>query len=133
MYAHKNRLIFIHKFSPRINTMEGITILEHDERQNLIKKIVANKGIYKDGAWTFYQSVTYNFGKNGQVLDQPNYLEEEIMDIPETPQDFVSQGQRPDSMSIRQLKNYIGKLSRSGASTVIRNLKVRSEERRVGK
>jgi len=71
MYAHKNRLIFIYKFSTPINTMEGITILEHDGQQNLTKKIVANKGIYKYGAWTFYQSVTYNFDKNGQVLDEP--------------------------------------------------------------
>jgi len=124
MYGLKNRLFFINKFIPATNTMEGITILEHDEHQNLIKKVVANKGVYKDGLWIFYQSITYNFDQNGQVLQEPQYLEEEITDIPEKPNDFLTQRQRPDFMTIAQLQDYIWKLSRSGATTVIRNMKV---------
>ncbi|MDD5669804.1 MAG: LptF/LptG family permease, partial [Candidatus Omnitrophica bacterium] len=42
----------------------------------------------------------------------------------ETPQDFMSQRQRPEFMTIAQLDNYIWKLSKSGATGVIRNLKV---------
>ena len=124
IYGFKNRLFFINKFIPSQNTMEGITILEHDENQNIIKKIVANKGIYKDGLWTFYQSITYNFDANGQIMQEPQYFEEEAMGIPESPNDFLSQRKRPDFMTISELDNYIWKLSKSGASTVIRNLKV---------
>ena len=61
MYGLKNRLFFVNKFSPATGTMDNIVILEHDERQNIIKKMVANKGVYKDGFWRFYQSITYNF------------------------------------------------------------------------
>lgn len=129
MYGLKNRLFFVNKFSPHTNTMEGITILEHDEHQNIIKKIVANKGVYNDGLWRFYQCITYNFDKNGQILEQPQYFEEEIMAIPETPHDFMSQRQHPDSMSIIQLDDYIWKLSKSGASGVIRNLKLELYQR----
>jgi len=129
MYGLKNRLFFINKFSADTNTMEGITILEHDEYQNITKKIVANKGIYKDGLWRFYQCFTFNFDKNGQILADPQYFEEEIMTIPETPHDFISQRQRPDFMTIVQLDDYIWKLSRSGASTVIRNLKLELYQR----
>ncbi len=124
MYGIKNRLYFVNKFTPGTNTMEGITILEHDERQNITKKIVANRGIYQDGLWTFYQSITYNFDENGQIFNEPLYLEEEIMSIPETPKDLLTQRQRPDFMTITELDNYIWKLSKSGATTVIRNLKV---------
>lgn len=124
MYGIKNRLYFVNKFTPSTNTMEGITILEHDERQNITKKIVANRGIYKDGLWTFYQSITYNFDENGQIFNEPLYLEEEITSIPETPKDLLTQRQRPDFMTIAELDNYIWKLSNSGATTVIRNLKV---------
>lgn len=124
MYGTKNRLFFVNKFSLTLNTMEGITILQHDEHQNLIKKIVANKGVYEDRLWKFYQSVTYLLDENGQILDEPQYLEEEIMDILETPRDFVSQRQRTDFMTIAQLKDYIHKLSRSGSPTIIRNLKL---------
>lgn len=124
MYGLKNRLFFINKFYPAANTMEGITILEHDEHQNITKKIVASKGVYNDNLWKFYRCITYNFDSNGQVLQEPQYFEEEIMVIPETPQDFINQRQQPDFMTIAQLDDYIWKLSRSGASTVIRNLKL---------
>ena len=124
MYGLKNRLFFVNKFYVATNTMEGITILEHDEQQNITKKIVANKGVYQDRVWRFYQCITYDFDRNGQILKEPRYSEEEIMTIPESPHDFLNQRQRPDFMTIAQIDDYIWKLSRSGAFTVIRNLKV---------
>jgi len=124
IYGLKNRLFFVNRFTLATNTMEGIVILEHDQQQNVIKKIVAAKGIYKDGLWRFYKSITYNFDEDTQVKNEPQYLEEEIMDISETPAEFLTQRQHPDFMNINQLNNYIWKLSSSGATTVIRNLKV---------
>ncbi|MDP2830779.1 MAG: LptF/LptG family permease, partial [Candidatus Omnitrophota bacterium] len=124
LYGLRNRLFFISKFSPAAKTMEGITILEQDENQNLTKKIISTRGIYQDGLWKFFQSITYKFDHNGQVIDEPGYLEEEIMSIPETPENLASLRQKPDQMSIRQLQDYIWILSKSGATTVIRNLKV---------
>ena len=124
MYGLRNRLFFINKFSPSTKTMEGITILEQDENQNLTKKIIASKGIYREGVWRFFQTITYNFDHNGQVIDEPAYLEEEIMNIPETPENFASLRQKPELMSIHQIEDYIWRLSKSGATTVIRNLKV---------
>lgn len=124
MYGLKNRLFFINTFDPSTNTMEGIVILEQDKDQNITKKIVANKGEYREGIWRFYRSITYNFNKNGQMEGDPQYMEEEIMIITETPQDFLNQRQRPEQMSTTEIKDYIWKLSQSGAVTVIRNLKV---------
>jgi len=124
MYGSRNRLFFINKYYPSTKTMEGVIILEQNEQQELIRKIVANKGVYEDGLWRFYQSITYNFDLNGQIIDEPQYLEEEIMTIPETPNDFLSQRQKPEYMTINQLDNYIWKMSKSGATSVIRNLKI---------
>jgi len=124
MYGTRNRLFFINKFHTNTDTMERIIVLEHDEHQNITKKIVANKGVYSDNVWRFYQSITYNFDKAGQVIDEPIYQEEEIMAIPESPVEFVSQRQRPDFMSLAQMDDYIWKLSKSGANSIIRNLKV---------
>lgn len=124
MYGMKNRLFFVNKFSLPAKTMEQVIILQHDERQNITKKIVAAKGVYEDGVWRFYQSITYNFDENGQVVEDPHYMAEEIMDISESPQEFLSQRQRAEFMTIAQLDDYIFKLSRSGANTVIRNLKI---------
>jgi len=124
LYGLRNRLFFISKFSLATKTMEGITILEQDENQNLTKKIIASKGIYQDGLWRFSQCITYKFDHNGQVIDEPGYLEEEIMSIPETPENLASLRQKPEQMNIRQMQDYIWILSKSGATTVIRNLKV---------
>ncbi|MFA5114935.1 MAG: LptF/LptG family permease [Candidatus Omnitrophota bacterium] len=124
MYGLKNRLFFINRFSPATNTMEGITILEQDEHQNLTQKIVANRAAYKDGLWRFYQTVSYEFDENGQIKQEPQYMQEEIMAIPETPRDFLSQRQRPEYMDIEQLQSYLWRLSKSGASGIIKNLKV---------
>jgi len=124
MYGLKNRLYFINKFSTLDNTMEGITILEQDRYQNITKKIVANKGVYIDGAWTFYQCITYDFDLNGQVINEPQYYDDEIMDIPETPQDFINQRQRAENMDLAQMQDYMRKLAKSGANSVVKKLKV---------
>ena len=124
IYGSKNRLFFLNKFDPSLKTMEGITILEQDEHQNITKKIVANKGIYEDGMWKFYQSITYNFDINGQIIDEPEYYDEELVNISETPEDFVSQRQLPEFMTIAQLQDYSWRLSKSGATSVMRSLNV---------
>ena len=124
MYGLKNRLFFISKFYTANNTLEGITILEHDEKQNLTKKIVASKGVYEERLWKFHNCITYTFDLNGQIKNEPLFLEEEIMTIPEGPKDFLAQRRKPESMTISELDTYIWKLSRSGATNVIRNLKI---------
>ncbi len=124
MYGLKNSLFFINRFTPATKTMEGIIILEHDKFQNIIRKIVANKGVFKNGKWIFYQNITYDFDAAGQLKTEPKFAVEEIMAIPETPNDFLTQSQQPYFMTTDQLKGYLLKLKKSGADTVIRNLKV---------
>lgn len=129
MYGMKNRLFSVNKFSPATNTMEGIIILEHNLAQNIIRKVVANKGVYNDGSWIFYQSITYEFDENGQIRSDPQYMEEEVMSIPESPQDFLNQRQKPELMNIAQLEDYIWRLSKSGAVGAIRSMRVDLFER----
>jgi lipopolysaccharide export system permease protein len=129
MYGLKNRLFFVNSFSLATNTMEGITILEHDEKQNITRKIIAEKGVFQDGFWTFYKSITYDFDQNGQIKNEPSFLSEEIMTIPETPKDFINQRQVPELMTSSQLSSYLWRLSKSGAIGAIRNLKIDLYER----
>jgi len=124
IYGSKNRLFYVNKFDPTQNTMEGIIILEHDIKQNIIKKIVANKGVFRNNLWEFYQSITYIFDEDGQLKSDPQFLEEEIMPFTESPEEFINQRQSTDLMSLTQIEDYIWRLAKSGASTVIRNLQV---------
>lgn len=124
IYGLHNRLFFINKFYPAQKTMVGVTVLEHNGAQELTKKIVASKGVYRDGLWRFYQSITDTYDGNGKTIEEHTYREEEIIPITETPEDFLDQRQHPDYMDIAQLENYIWRLSKSGAKTVIRSLTI---------
>lgn len=124
IYGMGNRLFFIVKFSPLDNTMEGITILEQDKKQNLTSKIIASRGTWDGALWRFYDVQTFNLDDKGKIIGEPRYSDEEIMDIPESPQDFINQRKVPEAMNIPQLQTYIWKLSQSGAKSIVRSLKV---------
>ncbi len=124
MYGLENTLFFINKFFPASKTMEGIIIQEQDKYQNVIRKILANKGVFKNGKWIFYQSITYDYDTAGQLKHDPKFAAEETMTFLETPDDFLTQSQQTDFMTTGQLKDYITKLSKCGVNTVTRNLKV---------
>jgi len=124
LYGFKNRLFFINSFYPAENTIEGITILEQDKEQNITSKIMAEKGVWEDNHWTFYKCTIFNFDASGRIRDTPEFYEELAMYITETPKDFLEQRQSPEYMNISQLRNYIRKIAKSGATTVIRKLKV---------
>ncbi|MBU0549151.1 MAG: LptF/LptG family permease, partial [Candidatus Omnitrophica bacterium] len=124
IYGLSNRLFFINRFIPSENRMEGITILQQDNSANVRQKIIASEGQYRNGQWYFYECIIYFFDDNGRLKGEPVYSQEKLMDITESPQDFLKQRQKPEFMSVAQLNDYIQKLSKSKAKTVIRNLKV---------
>lgn len=126
-FGRKNRLYFINSFEPKDLSMEGITILEQDKNQELKEKSYALKGIWQNGKWVFYGIQVFSYDKNGTETSE--FINEKIMDIPETPNDFMTQRIQVGYMNIRQLKDYIAKLSDSGAKSVIRNLNVDIQQR----
>lgn len=123
-FGLRNRLFFISSFDSKNNTMEGITILEHDEKQNLTAKITAKRAVYKDNLWVFYDFSRFNFDNLGQVQPDSAYSQEQMMDITETPYDFLQQRKRPELMDTTQLQDYIWRLRKSGATPVVRNVLV---------
>lgn len=123
-YGLENRLFFVNSFDTKNNIMKGITVLQQDKNQDLTAKIVATKGAYINNIWIFYEFTKFYFAKYGQISGETLYSEEQIMDITETPQDFLQQRQRPEFMKIGQLEDYIWRLQRSGATSAARNLQV---------
>lgn len=124
-YGLKNRLYFIDSFNPREQVLEGVTILEHDQNQNTQQKIVALKGVWTGIAWKFYQCQITVF--NPVNITSPvkiKVYKEKLMDIKETPDDFLNQRLNVSSMNIRQLSRYIAKFATSGAHKALQNLRV---------
>ncbi len=124
-YGLQNRLYYVDTFYPVNKEMEGITIIEYDQTQNIRQKIVALKGKWTGLAWKFYQCQITEFNETSlSSLAKVKIYDEKLMDIPETPDDFVRQHINVDSMNIKQLKEYIDRFSKSGATKAINNLRV---------
>lgn len=129
-YGLKNRLYFIDAYSPVTRELEGITIIEHDQNQNIQQKIVALKGVWTGIAWKFYQCQITTF--NPVNLTTPvkiKIYKEKLMDIQENPDDFLKQRLNVSSMNIRQLNAYISKFANSGAQKALQNLRVDLHQR----
>ncbi|MBF0570509.1 MAG: LptF/LptG family permease [Candidatus Omnitrophica bacterium] len=124
-YGLKNRLFFIDTFDPNTNDLTGITIIGHDHNQNLIEKIVALKGIWTGIAWKFFncQITTYTSALPNAPISI-KMSEEKLMDLKETPKDFLRQRMDVSSMNLSQLHSYIKRFSGSGAIKTINNLRV---------
>lgn len=124
-YGLKNRLYFVDTFDPNAYELKGVTIVEHDGEQRVTQKIVALKGVWTGIAWKFYKCQTTEYGPGG--INQPvkiKFSNERLMDIKETPEDFLKQRLNVTSMNIRQLNEYMSRFENSGAAKAINNLQV---------
>ena len=124
-YGLNNRLYFIDMFNVTAQTLQGITIIGHDKSQNLTEKITASNGIWTGIAWKFFngQLTYYDSHQPNQPTDIKSFSEK-LMDIKETPQDFLKQRLDVATMNMRQLNEYIRRFSDSGAIRAIKERKV---------
>ena len=124
-YGLKNRLYFIDTYNPQTFEINGITIIGHDDAQNLVSKVIAVRGVWTGIAWKFYncQITTYDPATPNKTLEVKQYPEK-LMDIKESPSDFLKQRMQVSAMNIKALQQYIKRFSGSGAVRAINNLKV---------
>jgi len=124
VYGFNNRLFFINELYPKSKTINGLTILEHDESQNVISKIYAEKATWRDNRWILYQAFIYKMGVDQRVRGEPLYFTNTFLKIQETPQDFLRQNVPVESMNIKELSSYIARLPEKEVSPTIARLKV---------
>ncbi len=123
-YGFKNRLYCIDVYDPNTFEMQGITIHEYDNNMQLREKILALKGKWTGIAWKFYNVhiSTIIDPVTQEAAIKP--FGEKLMDIKESPKDFLRQNLDVNTMNSRQLFLYINRFSKSGALRAINNLKV---------
>lgn len=124
-YGLKNRLFFIDEFHPQSNRLQGIILIEHDQNQNVRLKYTAPFGDWTDQGWVFknVQISSYPTGKPNESSDL-SFKRELLMDIQETPDDFMKQRLDVNAMNIAQLNEYINRFKVSGATSAINSLLV---------
>jgi len=124
-YGLKNRLFFIDTFNPNTYDLDGITIIEFDNKQTVLNKMVALKGKWTGIAWKFYDCNITEYPPSGiNQATSVKVYKEKLVDVKETPRQFMEQRINPNAMNIQQLIRYIEKFRNSGAERVINNLTI---------
>ncbi len=123
-YGLKNRLYFVDSFDPSTYNLEGVTIISFDNSQNIKEKIVALQGVWTGLAWKFTQVHVTPYQQIEEGPTRVKVYEEKLMDIKETPKDFLRQRTNVRFMNLRQLNDYIKRFSNSGAIRAVDSLKV---------
>ncbi len=124
VYGFNNRLFFINKLYPKSRTIEGLTILEHDDDQNVRSKIFAEKAVWRNNRWVLYQCFIYHLGDGQRIRGEPLYFTDTTIKIQETPEDFYRQNIPVESMNAKELSAYIAKLPEGQSGPAIARLKV---------
>jgi lipopolysaccharide export system permease protein len=99
-------------FDPHTNVLRGIRINYLDESMNLVKRIDAAEGFWRNGTWVFHRVMIATFPED----DFPHIETRKSMkiDIPEKPQDFLVVQREPDEMGFGELRRYITKIRSEG-------------------
>jgi lipopolysaccharide export system permease protein len=113
-YGKENRMFYIKSFNQKENILSDIIILEHDDKQHLKSRLTAEKAVFEKGKWKFYNAIIYPLDRTGQLISEPLFYKEKIINLPEKPDDFLRSQYQTEFMDYFQLKEYIKRFKSSG-------------------
>ncbi|MBC2712478.1 MAG: LPS export ABC transporter permease LptG [Desulfosarcina sp.] len=111
------QIIHIKQYTPEEKRVSGITIHTFDNNFNLINRVDAESGEFKNGRWRLNGAVEQVFEKNtgAHQLKLHNTM---TADIDLNPDDLAQAAKRSDEMGLAELGRYIEKVEREGYGAV---------------
>jgi len=107
MYGQGNRIIFAREFDIKNESLRDVIIHTHNEKHDVLSKVSAGTMKWKNNTWLAKDVITYFIDDSGEFLGIPEIYEEQIIDLKETPMDFMNNQWQPQFMSYNQLKKYL--------------------------
>ncbi len=99
-------------FDAHTGTLQGITIHYLDHQMNLIMRLDAERGEWKEDRWIFHNLLVARFDEGAfPVLSR---IRQQVVDLPEKPSDFRLIQRDVEAMGYSELKRYIRKLQSDG-------------------
>ncbi|MEE8359730.1 MAG: LptF/LptG family permease [Candidatus Omnitrophota bacterium] len=117
VFGSDNRIIYAREFNRKTKVLKDIIIHKNDKDQNLVMKISAARGFWKNGNWVFENGTMYRLDKAGYIIGIPTSFRRRVMDIREKPSYFAQKGRLPEFMTYKQLKDYINKFAIKNSTT----------------
>jgi lipopolysaccharide export system permease protein len=108
-----NVIIHINYFNPRDKTIAGIILTEHDSDFNMVRRIDAQKGVYKKGMWSFSKVLQQKYDKNEDDYIVETFENKEYsLDL--MPDDLAKIVKKSNEMSFFELADYVNKVESEG-------------------
>lgn len=109
-------LYYFRSFSPREERVEGAVILWLGQKnQSSRRKMLAQKGVWKEGQWIFEGVTEYSMDSRGRILGEPTSLPTKIYpEITFTPKELALASTDQSFLTHRELKFNIQKLRENG-------------------
>jgi lipopolysaccharide export system permease protein len=128
LYGSGNKIIYARSYDPRVNMLKDVIVQEHDRRQNIVSKTIASEARWTGNGWTGFTVTIYKLGRNGEIDGEPAFQQRYPLNIKEGPSEFQRQRYKTETLTIRELRNHIRRLS--GASGIqLQNLRVEAQSR----
>ena len=118
VYGSGNRIVFARTYDTDKKLLSDIIIHEHDNSENLVSKITAQRGVWTGKGWMFYSVIMWNIDNSGKILSGPIFYASKAIALKERPRDFAYNEWNSEYMSYRDLKNYIKNFKGAGTKMV---------------
>lgn len=115
-FRSKEIIYNIKYFSPKTNTLHGITLYFFDPDFILYKRIDAEWADWEKDHWVFHNVFTRTFDSNQKTI-KTLFENQNSLPLEETPETFKQEVREPEEMSYFELKRYIEKTTEEGYDT----------------
>jgi lipopolysaccharide export system permease protein len=110
----RGRMYYVGFYDGRLNQMRDVSIKQFSSQSRLTSRLDARGATWEQDHWTFSDGILRRFSPQGEELAPIHFQRTTIPDLEETPADFVRPERKPEEMGYLELRDYIGRVRRSG-------------------
>ena len=110
LFTKGNLMVYAREFELANDTLLDVVLFEDDPERLLQTKIAAKRAVYRDGRWTFYETIEYRMDRDGELEGEPRFAEKMVIDLGAKPVDFLRESLQIEYMNTKQLEEYISHL-----------------------
>jgi lipopolysaccharide export system permease protein len=125
-YRSKNLIYNLRTFDPKLQRIYGMSVYTFDRNFDLVQIVHAKEARYEELKWRLSDGTITIFDEADR-FPLTKKFSDQALDIQEKPSDFEEIEREVDSLRIRELWRYIGKIREAGADTKIYEVKLWSK------
>jgi lipopolysaccharide export system permease protein len=115
-YRSKNMIYNLQRFDPTAKVIYGVSLYTFDDAFHLVQVISAERATFSVVGWTLLDGTVTVFSEDSPVPLSKQFASKKVT-IQESPKEFQEIEKEVDGLRLKELKQYILKMSQSGANT----------------